>query len=300
MVTSRANKWALKNFRKLTEYTALSIFDEIEANISGTGKAHILNNPDDAYALASRFKNVLFRYPFFKKKHHRILRAIIDRCGEAYHKKDLSRLYISKEVVEQWSYAFRIPPEKMMDYLYPLLQFHILERSDVKKYVFKVTNSFFQLTGPTARYLIMPVDTRKFSEMMSVTSGISSIYVIATAIKSKRFIERKTLIPWFLKLSMIYTLSGLEPRKNTIRDILEISRINDVDEYFVIEKRFPVELWRSIRVEAFEFMGDNAIIEQAIPDGYRLNRLWVRMHEEGVRRYIRLILRRYDRKFRRY
>jgi len=290
--------WALKNYRPLTEYTIFSVLDELEANIAGAKKHHVLSSLSDVYALASRFKNVLYKYPFFKKKHLRILRAIIDRCGEAYYTKDMMKLYISKEVVEEWSIAFQIPPNKIYDYLTPLLRFNILRPSNNPRYVYKIDANFFQLMGPVAQYLVVPVDTRRFAEMMAVASGISSVYVIATAVRSKRFIEGKPLIPWFLKLPMIYTLTGLEPNTTKIKDVLELGRINAVDNYFVIERGAPVEFWRSVRAEAFEFMADNYVIEQAISNGYKLNRLWVRMHEEGVRRYVRRLRERYERRYR--
>jgi len=277
-----------------------AISDEIGAVVTGKSHSfpghgrHIINSLQDAYALASRFKNVLYKYPFFKKKHLRILRSIIDRCGEAYHEKDLSILYISRDTIDEWIIVFHIPPEKIMDYLRPLLIFNILERSDRSGYEYRISDKFFQLMGPVAQYLVVPVDTRRFTSMMAIASGLSSIHVIATAIKSKKFLKGKPLIPWFLKLPMIYTLAGLEPNTTRIDDVLRLPRVNAVDNYFVIERKAPVELWRSIRTEAFEFMADNQIIEQAIPDGYRLVRLWVRMHEEGVRRYIMRLRERYE------
>lgn len=293
------NRWALKNYRMLTGETMLAVFDELRVHIGGARSPHVLSGTTDAYALASRFKGVLYKYPFFKKKHLRILRAIIDRCGEAYYRKDPSKLYISKAVVEEWSTSFYIPMEKITEYLRPLQIFGILKQSSDPKYVYKVSDEFFQLMGPVAQYLVVPVDTRQFAEMMAVASGVSSVYVIATAMQNRGLIG-KPLIPWFLKLPMIYTLSGLEAGSTKIRDILEIPRINAVDNYFVIERGAPVELWRSIRAEAFEFMSDNYVIEQAIPDGYKLNRLWVKMHEEGVRRYVRRLRERYERRYRGY
>ncbi len=294
-----ANRWALKNYRVLTEETMLAVFDELRAHIGGARTQHVLSSTTDAYALASRFKGVLYRYPFFKKKHLRILRAIIDRCGEAYYRKDPSKLYIAKSVVEEWSAVFHIPLDRITEYLRPLQTFGILRQSDDPKYVYRVSNEFFQLMGPVAQYLVIPVDTRRFAQMMAVANGISSVYVIATAMRNRRLMD-KPLIPWFLKLPMIYTLSGLEPGGTKIRDVLEIPRVNAVDNYFVIERGVPVELWRSIRAEAFEFMSDNYVIEQAVPDGYKLYRLWVRMHEEGVRRYARRLRERYERRYRGY
>jgi len=227
------------------------------------------------------------------------LRAIIDRCGEAYYKKDPSKLYISRAVVDEWSTSFYIPMERINEYLKPLQIFSILKPSDDPNYIYRVGDEFFQLMGPIAQYLVTPIDTRRFAEMMAVASGVSSVYVIATAMQ-KRIRVDKPLIPWFLKLPMIYTLSGLEAGTTRIRDVLEIPRINAVDSYFVIERGAPIELWRSIRAEAFEFMSDNYVIEQAIPNGYKLNRLWVKMHEEGVRRYVKRFRERYERRYRSY
>ena len=294
----KVNRWALEKYRVLTKSTIITVLNELEASISGKGTVHALLSPSDAYALASRFKNVLDKYPFFKRKHHRILRAIIDRCGEAYYKKDPSKLYVSREVVDQWSYSFYILPDVMPEYLRPLLQFKILEPSDKPEYVYKISDDFFHLMGPVAQYLIVPVDTRKFTEMMAIASGISSIYVMAMAVKNRKLLERKVVIPWFVKLPMIYTLTGLEPDTMNIRNILEISRINYIDKYFVIVKGIPVEWWRSVRAEAFEFMANNTIIEDAVPIGYKLNKLWIRVHEEGVRRYVRWLRWRYERRYR--
>ncbi len=291
------NPWALKNYKALAEETMLAIFDELQAHINKVETPHILSSITDAYALASRFKGVLYKYPFFKKKHLKILRAIIDRCGEVYHSKDLSKLYISKATVEEWSNSFYIPIERITEYLRPLQIFNILKPSDDSNYIYRVSNEFFQLIGPVAQYLVIPVDTKRFTEMMAIVSGISSVYVIATGVQHRELID-KPLIPWFLKLPIIYTLSGYEPTTDTIRDVLEITRVNDVDNYFVIEKGFSVELWRSIRVEAFEFMSDNYIIEQAVPNGYKLYNLWVRMHEEGIKRYARRVSERLEKRYR--
>jgi hypothetical protein len=40
-------------------------------------------------------------------------------------------------------------------------------------------------------------------------------------------------------------------------------------------------------------MTENNIIENTTRDGYKLNTLWVRLHEEGVKRYIQRIRARY-------
>ncbi len=292
-----ANKWALEHYKALAEETMLAVFDELQAHVTGAKTSRILSSVTDAYALASRFKGVLYKYPFFKKKHIRILHAIVDRCGEAYYEKNPYKLYISKAVVEEWSNSFLIPIERTTKYLKPLQIFNILKQSDDPKYVYRVSDEFFQLVGPVAQYLVTPVDTRRFTEMMAIVSGISSVYVIATGLQYRKQID-KPLIPWFLKLPMIYTLSGYESTTNTIRDVLEIARIRAVDEYFVIEKGVPVELWRSIRAEAFEFMSDNYIIEQAVLNGYKLYNPWVRMHEEGIKRYVRKVRERYEKRYR--
>jgi len=291
--------WALRHYKPLTEETVLAVMDELEAGIAGADKPHIFSSPDEVYALASRFKNALYRYPFFKKKHLRILRAIIDRCGEAYHDKDTTKLYISKGVVEEWGRVFEIPPDRIQEYLAPLTAFGILERSDRPDHMYRVSSRFFQLVGPVAQHMVVPVDTRPFTDMMAVVSGAASVYVIATAVKSRGSVGGGgPLIPWFLKLPMVYTLSGLEPGTTKIRDVLELARINAVDNYFVIERGAPVEWWRSIRTEAFEFMADNNIIEQAVSNGYKLSTPWVRVHEEGVKRHVRRLRERYERVYR--
>jgi len=294
-----ANKWALRNYRALTRETIIAVFDELQAHIARAKTPRVLSSDSDALALATRFKGVLYKYPYFKKKHLRVLHAIIDRCGETYHYKDPSKLYISKDVVEAWINSFRIPAERIAEYLRPLQLFGILQQSDDPKYLYRVSDSFYRLAGSVAQHLVVPIDTRIFAEMMAAVSGISSVYVIATALQWQ-LQEDRPIIPWFLKLPMIYTLSGLEPGETRIRDVLEISRINSVDNYFVKDRGAPVEWWRSVRTEAFEFMADNHVIEQAVPNGYRLSRLWVRMHEEGVRRYVQRLrerIRRRDRGF---
>jgi len=293
------SRWALKHYKPLAEETILAVMDELEAGIAGANKPHIFSSPEEAYALASRFKNALYRYQFFKKKHLRILRAIIDRCGEAYHYKDTTKLYISKNVVEEWSRDFEIPPDRIQEYLAPLTTFGILEHSDRPDHIYRVSNRFFQLVGPVAQHIVMPVDTRRFTDMMAVVSGAASVYVIATAVKSRgNVVSSGPLIPWFLKLPMIYTLSGLVPGTTKIRDVLELARINAVDNYFVKERGAPVEWWRSIRTEAFEFMADNNIIEHAVSNGYKLSTPWVRVNEEGVKRYVRRLRERYERIYR--
>lgn len=281
MAKASVNKWALRNYKSLTKFVVKTILNELETNISRKNLGS-----SDAYALASRFKGVLYRYPFFKRKHLRILNSIVDRCGEAYYEKDPSKLYITKEIIEEWSRSFYIPMDMILEYLRPLLQFRILESSDKPRCVYRINETFFHLLGPVAQYLVTPIDTEKFAEMMAVVSGISSVYVMAMAVKNRRHLDRKVVIPWFVKLPMIYTLTGLDPSTLNIRNILEISRVNAVDNYFVIERNAPVEWWRSVRAEAFEYMADNTIIEEAVPNGYKLNALWIKVHEKGVRRYI--------------
>jgi hypothetical protein len=282
-----ANKWALKYNKYLTKETIFAVMDEIEAHVAGINRKKVLSSLGEVYALASRFAGVLYR-PFFKQKPLRIIWALVDRCGEAYSKKNPDKLYISKEIVNEWIRDFLIPQERIEEYLIPLIRLNILERSDRPAFLYKVNTKFFQLVGPVAQYLVTPVEANNYREMMKVVSGITSVYVVAHAVKSEQYMEGGPRIPWFLKLPMIYTLSGLEPRSTSlrIRDLLELKRINDVDSYFVIEKGAPVELWRSIRAEAFGFMIDNNIIEDATPEGYKLNMLWVKMHEEGIKRYI--------------
>lgn len=301
MAANTVNRWALRHYRALTVSTVIAVFDEIERSVAGGQSGRVIKSLDEAYALASRFKNVLYRYPFFKKKHLRILRAIIDRCGEADYKGDPSLLYISKDTIEEWCISFYILPEKIAWYLEPLVKLHILERSDRPKYEYKISDRFFHLIGRVARYLVEPVDTRRFASMMAVASGLSSIYVVRTAIRVRLGPGGvKPLIPWFLKLPMIYTLAGLKPGSNEIDHIMRLTRVNLVDYYFTHERErpAPIELWRSIRAEAFEFMADNQIIEAAVPEGYRLCRPWIKVHEEGVRRYVRRLREKYQRRYR--
>jgi hypothetical protein len=288
------NRWALKYYKGLTEETILAAMDELEAHITGAKKVKFLPSKDDAYALAKRFKGVLYR-PFLKQRHMRIIQALIDRCGQAYHDKNPELLYISKRIVDEWVVVFQIPPEKVNDYIRPLLSLKILEPSDRREYVYKVSQDFFRLVGEPAQYVvdIRPSDPVKFKESMEVVSGIASIYALSHSVKISQQIKEGTRIPWFLKLAMIYTLSGLNPGSMRVRDVLEPARINAVDNYFVIERGFPVEFWRSIRVDAFTYMTENNTIEDTTRDGYRLNALWVRLHEEGVKRFVQRIIARY-------
>jgi hypothetical protein len=281
----KVNLWALKNYYSLTRETIFTAMDEVEAHVTNVKRRSILSTLSEAYALASRFAGVLYR-PFFKQKPLKIVRAIVDRCGETYYEKNPDKLYISRKIVDEWIYDFFIPPERAEEYLTPLKRLKILEHSDRPEYLYKVSEKFFQLVGPVAQFLVSPVDAEKYKEMMRVVSGITSLYIIAHTVMSKQYIEGGPRIPLFLKLSMIYTLSGLEPGGTLIRDLLELERINIVDNYFVKEKGAPVEFWRSIRMEAFEFMVENNIIEDTTPKGYRLNTLWVKIHEEGVKRYV--------------
>lgn len=291
---TKVNLWAIKEHKGLVKDTIMAIFEETKNAITSNASGAIVQLPTDAYALASRFRGVLYKHPYFKKKHIRMLHSIIDRCGEAYYKKDPNVLYIPKKVVEEWAYVFQISMERIEDYIYPLLIFGILSRSDRPEYVYRVSSTFFNLIGPVAQYLVVPVDRNKFAEMMSVASGLASIYVIGLGTREKVQIPT---IPSFLKLSMVYTLAGLSTSDEGIRidDILRLKRVDYVDNYFVQRLQRPVELWRSIRTEAFEFMTDNKVIEGSVADGYSLNRLWVKAHEEGVRRYVQRLRERYGR-----
>jgi len=298
MAEIKVNRWALKHYKPLTEETMSALMDEIEAHIVGTKSKAVFSSLSEIYALASRFKGIVYKHPYIKKKHERILRSIIDRCGEAYYEKDLNKLYISKEIVEEWMEIFRIPSERMREYLRPLQHTRILEPSDKPEYSYKINSNFFQIVGPAAQYFVIPVDTEKFAGMTAVASGLTSIFVITHTIKSRKYAEEGLLIPSFLRLAMTYTISGLDPGRMQIEDVLEIGRINVVDNYFVIEKRYPSELWRSIRMEAFDLMFDNIIIEGQTSEGYKLNKLWVKMHEEGVKRYVRRIRERHEKRYR--
>jgi hypothetical protein len=291
---STVNRWALKHYKGLTEETILTAMDELEAHIANTKKVKFLSSKDEVYALAKRFKGVLYR-PFFKQKPMRIIQALIDRCGQAYHDKNPELLYISKRTVDEWVTVFQIPPEKANDYIRPLLVVKILEPSDRREYVYKVSQEFFRLVGEPAQYVVdvRPSDPVKYKESTEVVSGIASIYVLSHSVRISQQVKEGTRIPWFLKLAMIYTLSGFDSVNNKIRSVLESARINAVDNYFVIEKGFPVELWRSIRVDTFTYMTENNIIEDTTRDGYKLNALWTRLHEEGVRRFVQRIRARY-------
>jgi len=290
---STVNRWALKNYRGLTEETVLAAMDELEAHLASTSKSRFLPSRDDVYALAKRFKGVLYR-PFLKQKPMKIVQALIDRCGQAYHDKNPDLLYISKGTVEEWITVFQIPPDRADKYIKPLLNLGILEPSDKPEYIYRVSQNFFRLVGEPAQYLVdSRVSSARFRESMEVVSGIASIYVISHAIKISQQVEEGTRIPWFLKLAMIYTLSGLDSMSNRIRDVLEHARINAVDNHFVIEKGIPIEFWRSTRVDAFTYMTENNIIDGTTADGYNLNTLWVRLHEVGVRRFIQRFRARY-------
>lgn len=291
------SRWAIKNHKGLVKDTIITIFEEIKHAVTGNAPSKIVRSLTDAYALASRFRGVLYKHPYFKKKHGRILHSIIDRCGEAYYKRDPGVLYIPERVIEEWAHVFQIPMERIKSYVSPLLTLGILSHSDRPGYVYRISNTFFDLVGPVAQHLIVPVDTKRFAEMMSVVSGLVSVYVVGLGTREELQIPT---IPSFLKLSMVYTLAGLtDDRSIRIDDVLRLKRVDYVDNYFVRKLQRPVELWRSIRTEAFEFMTINKVIEEPTGDGYRLNTLWVRAHEEGIRRYIRRLRERYERIYRR-
>lgn len=281
--TRPVNLWALYHYRDLVAESITAAFDEVENVIARRGQGSVLRSQSDAYALASRFRGLLYKHPYFRKKHIKILRAVVDRCGEAYLSRDVEKLYISKATVNEWIRVFDISPERLQEYLYPLQVFGVLQQSDKQDHLYRVTDPFFSLVGPVARHLVSPTDTRQFAEVMAVVSGLASLYVVGVG--TRRRVQLPTA-PWFLKLSMTYTLAGLVPGTLTIDGVLSINRIHGVDNYFVMNKGIPVEFWRSVRTEAFEFMTDNRVIEDAESDGYRLNSLWVRVHEGGVKRYV--------------
>jgi phosphopantetheine adenylyltransferase len=288
------NKWALKHYKGLTEEAIFVAMDELEAHITGTKKPTFLSSKDETYVLAKRFKGVLYR-PFLKQKPMKIIQALIDRCGQAYYDKDLDLLYIPKETIDEWVMAFQIPPDKADDYIRPLLILKVLEPSDRREYVYKVSHDFFRLVGEPAQYLVDSrlSDPAKFGESMEIVSGLTSVYVLSHSVKVSQYVEEGARIPWFLKLAMVYTFSGLDPVSKDIRDVLEPERINAVDDYFVIEKGFSAEFWKSTRVDAFTYMTENRIIENTTSEGYKLNTLWVRLHKEAVRRYVQRIITRY-------
>jgi len=293
----RINRWALERSKHLTNEVMLTIMDEVESSIINS-KSKIFSSPSEAYALASRFRGTIYKHPYIKKKHEKVLRAIMDRCGEAYYEQNIDKLYIPRSVVEEWARCFQIPQERVQEYLGPLLCTGILEPSDRSEYLYKISRGFFNIVGPVAQYFVIPIDVNKFAGMAAIASGLTSIYVITHAVRSRKYGEEGLLIPSFLRLAMTYTLSGFEVEKMKIRDVLELRRMHAVDNFFVMNKLFPTEYWRSIRIETFEFMVGNEIIEGATPDGYRLNSLWVRTHEEGVKRYVQRVRERYERRLR--
>lgn len=292
MAVTGANRWALENYRALVYETIMAVREEVGSWVTG-GRGRVLTSLNDAYALAARFKGVIYRYPYFQRKHVRIIHALIDRCGEDYRNRQQKRIYISDEVLNEWSEAFGIPHNRLSEYLWPLLALGILVPSDRPDYRFKVSDEFFRLVGPVAANLVAtsPTSPQNFSEVTAIVNGIASIYVMSSPLRIIGQTKKEVrVMPWSFKLAMIYTLSGLQQGSNlnrvVISDALESSRVNTVDNYFVVEKSKPVELWRSIRTEAFEILTDNKIIEGTTATGYKLNSLWVRMHEEGVRRYL--------------
>lgn len=277
--------WVMKNYREMVKETILAIYEEIKGVLVSNVPGTIIKSSQDAYALASRFEGVLYKHPYFMKKHIRILNAIIDRCGEAYHYKVPDKLYVSNEIVDKWEREFNIPKGSINRYLKPLMRVGILIPSDRPEYRYRISNTFFELTGPVAQYLINPDATKEFINAVSAASGLASIHVVKEGTRE----ESKTpTVPSFLKLSMVYTLAGLKKVSEEgaeIDDILHLKTIHFVDNILVREQRVPVEWLRSVRVEAFDYMIANRVIEDTVSDGYRLNELWVRMHEEGIRRY---------------
>lgn len=282
------NRWALEHLKDIAKETVLVALEEIENAITNK-KFKVLSNVSEAYALASKFEDLAYRHPYFRKKHIYILNAIIDRCGEAYFKNDYNLLYISKHVLNEWVSSFKINPEHSNYYLNPLFVFGVLQSSDRPNYVYKITDEFFRLVGPVASSLVRPSTPEEFPQMMSIVSGLASIYVVGVG--TRRSVSVPT-IPNFLRASMAYTLAGLNSNTMKIDRTLRIRRVDDVDLYFLFDRGLPAELWRSIRTQAFNFMIRNKIIERGVSDGYELSSVWVKIHEEGVRRYVNRIIRR--------
>ena len=286
------NKWSLKNYKHIIIETIEVTLNEIKTHITGSKSSSILPSPGEAQALASRFAGVLPR-PFLKYKPYWILWAIISRCGKAYYEKNPTELYISRDVVTRWVKEFQIPQERIKEYLIPLIDYGVLEFSDKPEYLYRVRGEFFNLIGPIAQYSTFTIPPEELTSTMMVLDGIMTIYIIA---KAKR-------VPWLLKLPMIYTISGLEPEpgKFKIRDVLEIERVNAVDSYLVNERGLGKEFVWGIKTAAFRLMTSNRIIERVIEGrGYKLYGPWVRIHEEGARRfYIRRFRERYEKEFRR-
>ncbi|MEM4959095.1 MAG: hypothetical protein QXX12_04385 [Nanopusillaceae archaeon] len=286
-----ANRWALKHHKDIVKETVLTTFEEIE-NVITNKRFGVLRNVSEAYALASKFEDLIYTHPYFRKKHIYILNAIIDRCGEAYYKNNSNLLYISNNVLNDWMNSFNIEPTRLNQYLDPLLVFGILQKSDQPNYVYRITNEFFRLVGPAALALVEPTTLHNFPQMMSIVSGLASIYVVGVGTRHSVSVPT---IPSFLHASMVYTLAGLNRDTMEIDNILRIHRVNYVDQYFVIDRGFPVELWRSIRTQAFRFMVRNKIIERGVSDGYELSSVWIRVHEEGVKRYVNRLHLKYRR-----
>ena len=264
------------------------------------------NQPVAAYSFVSMFRNIIDMHPYFKKKSLYILRAIIDRTAEAYVKKDYNLLYIPEEVVSEWLKDFEIDPSKKDEYLGPLKEFKILDITNKPGYPYKVNDDFFSIFARAAQFLIIPMQTETgtFAGAMSNVNGLVSLYALAVAAENEQR-GWGPKIPKFFKLATAYTIVGAYkevvhaskyPSAYKIDEVLRVERINRVDNYFVMQRKEPKELWRSVRTEAFEFMVGNGIIEGSVLDdkgcGYKLNPYWVRIHEKAIENYLELSLRR--------
>ncbi|MEM1510457.1 MAG: hypothetical protein QW290_08020 [Sulfolobales archaeon] len=279
--------WALNNHRNISKQTILLIYSDI-INVIREGKpGSVVSNKTDAYALASKFEGVIYRYPYFRRKHIRVLYAIIDRCGDAYLKREPLELYISKEVLKEWGESMRIELGKLLEYLSPLQQLNVLQRSDKPGYEYRISEEFFRLVGPIA------ARGTDLHGVAGALNGLTSVYAVANGVRLN--INMPT-IPSFLRVAMALTLSELNEatyQKAVINRVLSTARINEVGRYFVEHRKYPRELWRSVKEEALDFMDKNKIIEGYVGDGYELNTLWVRAHEAGVVRYIHLEVERW-------
>lgn len=304
----RINCWALWNYRPITRELILSINDDLRNVMSGK-KPSILSNLTEAYAFASRFSDVVYKYPYFKKKSLKIIEAIIYSCGEAYRdKKDT--VYISERTVKDWLDAFNIDPSKRSEYLEPLIEFKILTQSKYGNYIYSVDSGFCQLVGPAAQVLtakeskdLTSSSTEQFEHAVADINGLLSLHLLAVAAGNEMVGGKGPKIPVFVKLATAYTVVNLKDlgRNNfKIDRELKLDEVNYVDRCFAsyyIQNGIPIERWMSRKVETFEFMIGNHIIEHLLLDGYKLNETWARFHEIAVKRYVTEYLARMQKRY---
>lgn len=305
---NKINCWALGNYRSLAIELIRTINDELQ-NVMSRGKSSTLSNLNDAYAFVSRFNDVVYKYPYFKKKTLKILEAIIYRCGEAYREKK-DTVYISERTVRGWLEAFNIDQSKRGEYLEPLIKFKILTQSKYKDFVYSVDSRFCQLVGPAAQLLtakeakdLMSSSTEGFENLVADINGLISLHLLAVAAENELLGGEGPKVPLFVKLATAYTVASLkEPSYNNFKidEELKVDEINYVDECFIKyyqQNGIPIERWESRKVETFEFMIGNRIIEGLSPGGYKLNGTWVRFHEIAVKNYTNRYTKRMQKRY---